>query len=122
MLMSKTTQIMIDAKLKLFNRKPAPINRTATYIGCLNHLYIPETISAAPGFGIGEIRKEGFKATYAAIKMAMAHMVKKVEMPRKYLASLSGVPAGLRNRSPKSPNWSPTNILAFKITSFQTFC
>ena len=122
MLMSKTTQIMIDTKLKLFNRKAAPINRTPAYIGCLNHLYMPLTISAAPGLGIGEMRREGFKAMYAAIKMAMAHIVKNVEIPRKYLASLSGVPAGSRKRSPKSVNWSPTKILAFKITSSQTSC
>lgn len=122
MLINKITQIIIEARLKLLSRNPAPINRTATYIGCLNHLYIPLTISAAPGFGIGEMRRDGFSATYAAIKMAIAHMVKKVEMPFKYLASLSRAPAGLRKRSPKSANWSPTKILAFKITSFQTSC
>ena len=63
MLMSKITQIIIEAILKLLSRNPAPINRTPKYIGCLNNLYIPLTISAAPGFGIGEMRSEGFKAT-----------------------------------------------------------
>jgi len=54
--------------------------------------------------------------------MAIAQTVKKVETPGKYLASLSRAPAGLRKRSPKSTNWSPTKILAFRIISFQTFC
>jgi len=63
MLMSKIIHIIVEARLKLFNSNPAPINKTAIYIGCLNHLYIPFTISAAPGFGIGEIRREGFNAT-----------------------------------------------------------
>jgi hypothetical protein len=43
-------------------------------------LYIPITINAAPGFGIGEIRNEGFSAKYAAIKIAIATTVKKVAM------------------------------------------
>ncbi len=57
--------------------------RTPKYIGCLNHLYIPTTINVAPGFGIGEIRKDGFKATYDAIKIAIATNVKIVAMPCK---------------------------------------
>ena len=44
---------------------------------------MPLTIRAAPGFGIGEIRKDGFKATYAAIKIAIATNVKIVAMPCK---------------------------------------
>ncbi len=44
---------------------------------------MPLTIKAAPGFGIGEIRKDGFKATYAAIKMAIAAKVNNPEMLRR---------------------------------------
>lgn len=63
MLKSKIIHIMVEARLKLSSNNPAPSNKTATYIGCLNHLYIPVVISAAPGFGIGEMRREGFNAT-----------------------------------------------------------
>ena len=83
---------------------------------------MPLTIRAAPGFGIGEIRKDGFKATYAAIKIAIAAKVNNAEMLRRKLASLSRAPAGFRKRSPKSPNWSPTKILAFRIISSRRVC
>ena len=50
---------------KFLSTIPAPIKRTAKYIGCRKYLYIPRVISGAPGIGIGETLNDGFKLKYA---------------------------------------------------------
>ena len=83
---------------------------------------MPTVISGAPGFGIGETRREGLKAIKAKAKTVSAPIYKPAEIQPKYSDSTSIAPAGIRKSAPKRPNWSGTRALALKIISFQTFC
>ena len=72
MLTESATNAAIERRFKLLISIPKPNINTPRYIGWRNQLYMPTVIRGAPGFGIGETRKDGRSAIYAKAKIVTA--------------------------------------------------